>query len=55
LTPEIDREVEEFKNKLKIETVHASCIRKIKPKLSMEWITMITTGTTINSISSLSI
>jgi hypothetical protein len=39
---EIDKEIEEFKNKIKYESKHANDIRKVKPKLSVEWIQYVT-------------
>ncbi len=38
---EIDREVEEFRSKIRNDTVHANSIRKLKPKFTMEWIQLI--------------
>ena len=35
---EIDKEIEEFKNKITFDSVHSNNIRKLKPKLSEEWI-----------------
>jgi hypothetical protein len=39
---EIDKEIEEFRNKIKNESVHANDIRKVRPKISVEWIQYIT-------------
>lgn len=39
---EVDKEILEFKNKIKYESVHANDIRKVKPKLSGEWIQYVT-------------
>lgn len=39
---DMDREIEEFKNKIRYESIHANEIRKVKPKLSVEWIQYVT-------------
>lgn len=39
---ELDKEIEDFKNKIKYESIHANDIRKVKPKLSVEWIQYVT-------------
>ena len=35
---DMDKEIEEFKTKIKNETIHANDVRKVKPKISKEWI-----------------
>ena len=37
-TLEIEKEIQDFKSKIEIETVHAANIRKFKPKISKEWV-----------------
>jgi hypothetical protein len=39
---EVDKEIEDFKNQIKYESIHANDIRKVKPKLSVEWIQYVT-------------
>ena len=35
---EIEKEIEDFKTKIRVETVHAMTVRKLKPVLSKEWV-----------------